>query len=77
LALEQEYWDWLKEIMAETGASLRDIIEAVAANRTHAQSLASEVRVAVTAFFHGNPYPIYRCAGGIVPMRDGSVSALR
>ena len=34
LALEPEYWGWLKEIMAKTGASLRDIIEAVAATGT-------------------------------------------
>ena len=73
LALEPEYWDFLKEIMAKTGASLRDVVEAIAANKNRHRSLASEIRVAVAAYFHGSPYPIYRCPGGMVPMRDGSV----
>jgi len=73
LALEPEYWDWMKEIMAKTGASLRDVVEAIAATKNPHRSLASEIRCAVAAYFHGNPYPIYRCPGGIVTMRDGSV----
>ena len=73
LGAEPEYWGWLREISAKTGASLKDIIEAIAATRNYHRSLASEIRVAVAAYFHGNPYPIYRCPGGMVPMRDGSV----
>ena len=33
LALELEYWAWLREITAKTGASLRDVIEAIAATK--------------------------------------------
>ena len=55
LALEPEYWDFLKEIMAKTGASLRDLVEAIAANKNRHRSLASEIRVAVAAYFHGWP----------------------
>ena len=73
LALELEYWAWLREITAKTGASLRDVIEAIAATKNPHRSLSSEIRCAVAAYFHGNPYPIYRCPGGIVTMRDGSV----
>ena len=73
LALEPEYWAWLREITAKTGASLRDVVEAMAATKNPHRSLASEIRCAVAAYFHGNPYPIYRCPRGIVPMRDGSV----
>jgi predicted DNA-binding ribbon-helix-helix protein len=76
LALEPEYWDWMKEIMAKTGASLRDVVEVVAVTRSLDRSLASELRVAITAYFHGNPYPIYRCPDQIVPARDGSVYLL-
>jgi hypothetical protein len=71
--LEPEYWAWLREITAKTSASLRDVIEAIAATKNPHRSLASEIRCAVAAYFHGNPYPIYRCSAGIVPMRDGSV----
>ena len=67
LALEQ------REITAKTGASLRDIVEAIAATKNPHRSLASEIRCAVAAFFHGKPYPIYRCPAGIVPMRNGDV----
>jgi predicted DNA-binding ribbon-helix-helix protein len=74
LALEPEYWAWLREITAKTGASLKDIVEAIAANKNPHRSLASEIRVAVAAYFHGNPYPIYRCPAGMVPMRNGDVS---
>ena len=70
LALEPEYWDFLKEIMAKTGASLRDVVEVVAVSRSPDRSLASELRVSITAYFHGNPYPIYRCPGEIVPARS-------
>jgi hypothetical protein len=73
LALEPEYWDWLYEIAAKTGATVKDIIEAIAATKNPQRSLASELRVAITAYFHGNPYPIYRCPGGMVRMRDSSV----
>ena len=76
LALEPEYWAWLREITAKTGASLRDVVEAVAATKNSHRSLASEIRCAITAYFHGNPYPIYRCPGGLVPMRDGDVVLL-
>ena len=71
--LEPEYWDWLYEIAAETGSTIKRVIEAIAIIRNPSRSLASEIRVAVAAYFHGNPYPIYRCPGGIAPMRDGSV----
>jgi predicted DNA-binding ribbon-helix-helix protein len=74
LALEPEYWAWLREIMAKTGASLRNVVEAIAATKNPHRSLASEIRVAVAAYFHGNPYPIYRCPGHIVPMRNGDVA---
>ena len=73
LALEPEYWRWLYEIAAETGTRVKIIIEGLSAIKDTNRSLASEVRVAVAAYFHGNPYPIYRCPAGIVPMRDGSV----
>ena len=29
LALEPEYWGWIGELRAKTGASLRDVLEAV------------------------------------------------
>ena len=74
LALEPEYWNWLKEIAAKTGTTLKNIIEGIAATRNHNRSLSSEIRVAIAAYFHGNPYLIYRCPGGIVPMRNGDVS---
>jgi hypothetical protein len=76
LALEPEYWDWMKEIMAKTGASLRDVVEVVAVTRSPNRSLASELRIAIAAYFHGNPYPIYRCPDQIVPARDGSAYLL-
>jgi predicted DNA-binding ribbon-helix-helix protein len=60
LALKPEYWDWLYEIAAKTGATIKHIIEAIAATKNPQRSLASELRVAITAYFHGNPYPIYR-----------------
>jgi len=72
--LEPEYWDWLREIAAKTGTTIKAIIEVIASTRSHNRSLSSEIRCAVAAFFHGNPYPIYRCPGHIVPMRNGDVS---
>ena len=76
LALEPEYWRWLYEIAAKTGVTIKTIIEAMAAIKHPDRSLASELRVAITAYFHGNPYPIYRCPDQIVPARDGSVYLL-
>lgn len=73
LALEPEFWDWLSEIAAKSGATLKDIIEAIAVIRSPNRSLHSEIRVAVAAYFHGSPYPIYRCLGRMVPGRDGSL----
>ena len=73
LCLEIEYWGWLYEIAAKTGTTIKAIIEAISATKNPQRSLASELRVAIAAYFHGNPYPIYRCPGGMVPMRDGSV----
>jgi predicted DNA-binding ribbon-helix-helix protein len=73
LALEPEYWGWLREIAAKTKTTIKAVVEAVAATKNPQRSLASEIRVAVAAYFHGNPYPIYRCPAGMVPMRDGSV----
>ena len=35
--------------------------------------MSAEIRVAVAAYFHGSPYPIYRCLGRMVPGRDGSL----
>jgi hypothetical protein len=55
------------------GQRVKIIIEGLSAIRDPNRSLASEVRVAFAAYFHGNPCPIYRCPGGIVPMRDGGV----
>jgi hypothetical protein len=72
--LEPEYWVWLYEIAAKTGTTINFMIEAIASTRSHNRSLSSEIRCAVAAFFHGNPYPIYRCLGHIVPMRNGDVS---
>jgi predicted DNA-binding ribbon-helix-helix protein len=73
LTLEPEYWRWLAEVRAKTGASLRDVIEAVAANKAPGQSLASAIRVAVTRYFHGGDPTIYRCPGHLVPARDGGL----
>ena len=53
--LEPEYWGWLYEIAAKTGTTLKDIVEAIAAHRDYKRSLASEIRVAVAAYFHGSP----------------------
>ena len=77
LALEPEFWDWLSEIAAKSGATLKDIIEAIAVIRSPNRSLHSEIRVAVAAYFHGSPYPIYRCLSRMVPGRDGSLLAGR
>jgi len=71
--LEPEYWIWIKEIATKTGTTIKAIVEAIASTGNPRRSLSSEIRVAVAAYFHGNPYPIYRCSGGLVPMRDGSV----
>jgi predicted DNA-binding ribbon-helix-helix protein len=73
LALEPEYWTWLKEIAAKCNASLRDLIEAIAVMRRADRSLHSEIRVAITKFFHGGDPSIYRCPGHVVPARDGGV----
>ena len=73
LALEVEYWDWLYEIAAKTGTTIKRLVESISALKSPSRSLASEIRVPIAAYFHGNPYPIYRCSGGIVPIRDGSV----
>ena len=73
LALEVEYWDWIGELRAKTGASLRDVVEAVAANKPPGQSLSSAIRVAIAKYFHGGDPTIYHCPGHIVPARDGSV----
>jgi predicted DNA-binding ribbon-helix-helix protein len=72
--LEPEYFIWLKDIAAETGSTIKGVIEGTAAIRNPRRSLSSEIRVAVAAYFHGNPYPIYRCPAGLVPMRNGDVS---
>src|SRR5262249_15668270 len=64
---------WIKEIATKTGTTIKAIVEAIASTGNPRRSLSSEIRVAVAAYFHGNPYPIYRCSGGLVPMRDGSV----
>jgi predicted DNA-binding ribbon-helix-helix protein len=71
--LEPEYWIWIKEIATKTGTTIKAIIEGIAATRNPRRSLSSEIRVAVAAYFHGNPYPIYRCPSGLVPMRNGDV----
>ena len=73
LPLERAYWDWIGELRAKTGASLRDVIEAVAANKPPDRSLSSAIRVAITKYFHGGDPTIYHCPGHIVPARDGSV----
>jgi hypothetical protein len=58
---------------AKTGTTIKQLVESISALKSPSRSLASEIRVAIAAYFHGNPYPIYRCPGGMVPMRDGSV----
>ena len=73
LCLESEYWGWLYEIASKTGETLKGIIERIASHRDYKRSLASEIRVAVAAHFHGNPYPICRCPADMVPMRNGDV----
>ena len=74
LYLEPEYFAWITEIRNKTGLSLRDFVEAIALTKPRGRSLASAVRVAVAAYFHGSPYPIYRSPGGIVLMRSGGVA---
>jgi predicted DNA-binding ribbon-helix-helix protein len=74
LALEAEYWGWIGELRAKTGASLRDVLEAVAANKLPSQSLSSAIRVAIAKYFHGGDPTIYHCPGHLVPARDGSMS---
>jgi predicted DNA-binding ribbon-helix-helix protein len=73
LQLEPEYWGWIGEITAKTGVSLKGFVEAIAAIKPPSRSLSSALRVAIAGYFHGNPYPIYRCPGRIVPARDGGV----
>jgi predicted DNA-binding ribbon-helix-helix protein len=73
LTIEPEYWRWIAEIRAKTGASLRDVIEAIAASKAPGQSLASAVRVAVAKYFHGGDPTIYHCPGHLVPARDGGL----
>ena len=55
MLLEIEYWGWLQEIATKTGAKFKDIIEAMAATKNPKQSLASEIRIAVAAYFHRKP----------------------
>jgi predicted DNA-binding ribbon-helix-helix protein len=76
LYLEPEYVAWIAEIRNKTGLSLRDLVEKIAVKKPRGRSLASAVRVAVAAYFHGRPYPIYRTPGGIVLMRSGAVEAV-
>ena len=73
LALEPEFWTLLYEIAGKIGVTIKTIIEGVAATKNPHRSLASELLVAITAYFHGNPYPIYKCPDGIVIMRNGDV----
>jgi hypothetical protein len=74
LYLEPEYFAWIAEIGNKTGLRLRDFVEGIAVKKPRGRSLASAVRVAVAAYFHGSPYPIYRSPAGIVPMRHGGVA---
>src|SRR5947209_444807 len=55
LRIEREVWGWLKEIAAEMGVSRMQLIEGIAAAKNPRRSLASEIRVAVAAHFHGAP----------------------
>jgi predicted DNA-binding ribbon-helix-helix protein len=71
--LEPEYWDWLREIAAKTGVRVTQIIEGITALKNPRRSLASEIRVAVAAYFHGNPYPIRCCSRRIVVARSGGL----
>jgi predicted DNA-binding ribbon-helix-helix protein len=57
LALEPEYWRWLYEMAGKTGVTIKTIIEVIAAIKNPHRSLASEIRVAISAYFHGHPYP--------------------
>ena len=77
LALEDEYWRWIGEIRAKTGASVRDVIEAVFIQKPPSRSLTAAIRVAIAAHFHGNPYPIYFCPGHAVPARDNGLHWFR
>ena len=57
LALEPEFWDWLSEIAAKSGATLKDIIEAIAVIRSPNRSLHSEIRVPSPPTFTAVPIP--------------------
>jgi predicted DNA-binding ribbon-helix-helix protein len=73
LRLELAYWDWIDEIRAKTGASLRDVLEGTALTKNPKRPLSSAIRVKIAAYFNGSPYPLYRCPGRIVPGRDGTI----
>ena len=73
LRLEPEFWFWLRQIAAECGMTATQFIEGIALSKNPNRPLSSTFRVNIAAYLHGNPYPIYRCPGRIVPMRDGGV----
>jgi hypothetical protein len=56
-----------------SGMTATQFIEGIALSKNPNRPLSSTLRVNIAAYLHGNPYPIYRCPGRIVPMRDGGV----
>jgi predicted DNA-binding ribbon-helix-helix protein len=75
LALENEFWAFLHEIADATGITLKQLIERIAAGKRPSRSLASEIRVRVTASFHGDP-AVYRSDRRLVRARDGGLHVL-
>jgi predicted DNA-binding ribbon-helix-helix protein len=73
IRLEPEFWFYLRQIAAECGMTTKAFIEAVALSKNPSRPLSSALRVSVAAYLHGNPYPVYRVHGRMVPTRDGGV----
>lgn len=76
LRLEDDYWTWLQEIAADVGVTVPQLIEGIAASKRPNRSLTSEIRTAITAHYHGAPYPLYEALPGMIRARDGGVHVL-
>jgi predicted DNA-binding ribbon-helix-helix protein len=63
LRLEPEYWFWLRQIAAECGMTAKTFIESINIAKDPSRPLSSVLRCSIAAYFHGNPYPIYRVDG--------------
>ncbi len=63
LRLEPEYWFWLRQIAAECGMTAKTFIESINIAKHPSRPLSSALRCSIAAYFHGNPYPIYRVDG--------------